>query len=419
MFVLIDCNNFYVSCERVFRPDLNNRPVVVLSNNDGCIIARSDEAKELGLPMGAPLYQYQKLLKKNNVEVFSSNFVLYGDMSSRVMSVIAEHVPEIEIYSIDEAFLDFRGFGYIDLQKYCREMRYNVLRSTGIPVSIGIAPTKALAKVANKIAKKFREKTQNVYMIDSEEKRTKALKWLPIGDVWGIGRQHVKRLERWGIKNAYQFVQCNDDWVLDHMTVVGARLQKELQGEPVLELEPPKDKKTIATTRSFEKNYSEYEEVKERVITFAVICAEKLRKQGSCCQSLMVFIHTNGHRKDLPQYSKNIIVNLPFPSNSSIEIANFAEQGLKQIFRSGYRYKKAGVIVMDLVSENARQLSLFENPNPKHRELMKAMDTINQKAGYSIVKFASQNTQVTWKMSQKYLSPKYTTRLSDIIEVKT
>lgn len=417
MFALIDCNNFYASCERVFRPDLNGKPIVVLSNNDGCIIARSNEAKALGIPMGAPLFQYETLLKKNHVHVFSANFSLYGDMSARVMRIIETFAPKIEIYSIDEAFVDYRGCDDFDLQAMGETMRKTILRSTGIPVSIGFAPTKVLAKAANRIAKKYPERTRSVHVIDSEDLRLKALRWLEVGDVWGIGYRHASRLKVLGVNRAIDFTQLSDSWVLRNMSIVGLRLKKELLGESVLDMESLKDKKSIATTRSFEKRYTEYSDLSERVTTFAVTCAEKLRRQKSLCRSMMVFIHTDGHREDLQQYSRNMVLKLPFATNSNIELAHFADAALRKIFKPNFAYKKAGVIVMELSSEKEQQLSLFENSNPKHVPLMKAIDHINHKEGHLVIKLACQDFKRTWKMNQTHLSPRYTTNFSDIIQV--
>ncbi|MCG9911329.1 MAG: Y-family DNA polymerase [Flavobacteriales bacterium] len=417
MFALIDCNNFYASCERVFRPDLIGKPIVVLSNNDGCVIARSNEAKAAGVPMGAPAYQYETLFKEKDIWVFSANFALYGDMSHRVMNILGEYSPEIEIYSIDESFLKLRGFERYNLSDYGKEMRQRVLKWTGIPISVGVAPTKALSKVANRIAKKYTEQTGGVYIIDTEEKRIKALKWLKIEDVWGIGRQHAKRLQGTGVKTAYDFIRLGDRFVQNHMSIVGLRLKHDLQGIPTLDLEHPEPKKNIATTRSFEKNYTEEEQLRERISTFATSCAEKLRRQRSCCNSLMVFIHTNGHRKELPQYSRNILVKLPYPTNSGIELAKFATQALKHIFKPGYAYKKAGVIVQDFTPEETIQRSLFENSNEKHPALMQAMDKMNALFGQQKIRLAVQDPKRVWKMKQEKLSPCYTTKLSDIITV--
>ena len=284
MFALIDCNNFYASCERVFCPDLNGKPIVVLSNNDGCVIARSNEAKAAGIPMGAPAFEYEKLFQQHNVQVFSANFALYGDMSNRVMTILSDYSPDMEIYSIDECFLKLKGFENYNLQDYGEQMSYKVTKWTGIPISVGIAPTKALAKIANRIAKKYPNQTKGNYIIDSEEKRIKALKWLKVEDVWGIGRQHSKRLNAIGVKTAFDFTQLDDEFVKKQMAIVGLRLKHDLQGIPTLDLEETQIKKNIATTRSFETNYTEYEQLAERISTFASSCAEKLRKKLRCCR---------------------------------------------------------------------------------------------------------------------------------------
>ena len=418
MFALVDCNNFYASCQRVFEPHLIGKPVVILSNNDGCVIARSNEAKALGIPMGAPAFEYKKLFEDNNVFVYSSNYALYGDMSSRVMNILSTFSPEIEIYSIDEAFLKFQGFEMFDLDEYGLKIQRTVTKGTGIPVSIGFAPTKALAKVANKIAKKFPEQTQSVYTIDNEEKRIKALKWTKIEDVWGIGRKHAKRLKNIKITNAYQFTQLSDDWVRKEMAVVGLRLKHELQGKPTLNLEAPKNKKMIATTRSFEKMYTKFEDISERVSTFTASCSEKLRKQESHCNMIMVFVQTNHFRKDQPQYSRNIVIKTDFPTNSTIELNHYAQIGLKQIFREGYHYKKAGVIVMGLTPNNETQLSLFNTSNPKHQPLMSIIDKMNKSYGKNKIKFATQSIDRQWKMKQEKLSPSYTTRINDIVSIQ-
>lgn len=419
MFALVDCNNFYASCERVFNPSLNCKPVVVLSNNDGCVIARSNEAKTLGIPMGAPAFKHKEIFEINHVQVFSANFPLYGDMSSRVMSVLCMFCPQMEIYSIDEAFLDFSGFELHDLEKIGIEMKKRVEQWTGIPISIGFAPTKALAKAANRIAKKFPTRTGGVYKIETEEQRIKALKWLKVEDVWGIGRRHALRLQEMKVLTAYDFIQLSDQWVREMMTVVGLRLKHDLQGIPTIQIEDVKDKKNIATTRTFDGNYTDYELIRERVASFAVSCGEKLRRQGSCCNSLMVFLHTNGFRDDLAQYSKNIVIKLPFATNSSIELAQFAQQGLQRIFKLGYAYKKAGVIVMDFTPEENQQMKLFTNRNVKHIKLMQAVDKINAATGQQKVRLAVQDPGRLWKMKQEKLSPRYTTNINEIINAKT
>lgn len=417
MFALIDCNNFYASCERVFAPHLNGKPVVVLSNNDGCAIARSNEAKALGIPMGAPAFEFEQLFRKHKVHVFSANFSLYGNMSNRIMHILSTYSPEVEIYSIDEAFLKLKGFDYFNLQDYGCAIRKKVTQGTGIPISVGIAPTKALSKVANRIAKKYTQ-TGGVYLIDTEEKRVKALKWLAIEDVWGIGRKYAVRLKGQGVNTAYDFTQLSDACVQKQFSIVGLRLKRDLSGIPTLDLEDIQAKKNIATTRSFEKNITKIEDLKERIATFAVTCSEKLRKQKSCCKMLVVFLRTNGFRKDLPQYSRSSLIKLPFPSNSSIELVEFACIALESIFIAGYSYKKAGVIIMDFIPESQIQLSLFENSNPKHEGLMKAIDKLNNRFGQQKIRLSIQDQKRVWKMKQEKLSPQYTTRIKDIITIK-
>jgi DNA polymerase V len=311
--------------------------------------------------------------------------------------------------------MKLQGFEKFNLQTYAEEIQLNVSKWTGIPISVGIAPTKALSKVANRIAKKFPKETKSVHIIDTEEKRIKALKWLKVEDVWGIGRQHSKRLNALNINTAYDFTQMTDSWVRKHLSVVGLRLKHDLEGIPTLDFEEVLPKKNIATTRSFEKLYTEFDEIKERVTTFAVSCSEKLRRQKSACNSLMVFLHTNGYRQDLPQYSRNIIVKLPFPSNSSIELAKFATEALAKIFKKGYSYKKAGVIVMEFSQEDNVQLNIFENSNLKHIPLMKSIDRINAMYGQQKVRLASQDIKKVWKMKQLRLSPRYTTNINEII----
>jgi DNA polymerase V len=419
MFALVDCNNFYASCERVFNPKLDKKPIVILSNNDGCVISRSNEAKALGIPMGAPAFKYEPLFKRNKVHVFSSNFPLYGDMSSRVMNILSSYTPNIEIYSIDEAFLELKGFENYDLEKYGQEMRSRILKWTGIPVSVGIAPTKALAKVANRISKKFDSKTGGVYVLNSEIKRVKALKWLKIEDVWGIGYKHSERLKNHNINKAYDFTRLPDSWVKKQMSIVGLRLKKELEGASVLSLEENRSpKKAIATTRSFEKNLITFEDLKERVSTFAIFCSEKLRFQKSSCNSIYVFVKSNRHQKDTIQYQNGVVMTLPYASNSSITISKYATEGLRKIYKKGVKYKKAGVIVMGIIPNNKHQLNIFEKEDPKHNVIMKTLDFIAKKEGVSKIKLASQDLKKIWKMKQTRLSSRYTTKLNEIISLK-
>ena len=419
MFALVDCNNFYASCERVFNPKLDKKPIVILSNNDGCVISRSNEAKALGIPMGAPAFKYDPLFKKNKVHVFSSNFPLYGDMSSRVMNILSKYTPNIEIYSIDEAFLEFKGFENYDLEQYGKEIRKIILKWTGIPVSIGFAPTKALAKVANRISKKFDNKTGGVYAIDSKQKREKALKWLKIEDVWGIGYKHAIRLKSYKVDKACDFIILPDDWVRKQMSIVGLRLKKELEGKSVLSLEESRSpKKAIATTRSFEKNLTDFEDLKERISTFSICCSEKLRSQKSNCNSIYVFVKSNRHQKNKLQYRNGIVMTLPYGSNSSITISKYAVEGLKKIYKKNVEYKKAGVILMGLVPNNKTQLNIFEKENPKHQVLMKTLDFITKKEGTGKIKLGSQDLKRVWKMKQTRLSSRYTTELKEIIALK-
>ena len=419
VFALVDCNNFYASCERIFQPALEGKPIAILSNNDGCVIARSNEAKALGLPMGAPAHEYASFFNQHKVEVFSSNYPLYGDMSRRVMEVLKQFTPQVEVYSIDEAFLQFAGFDHYDLDTYARQMRKRVRKWTGMPVSIGMGPSKALAKVANRVAKKFADRTGGVYVIDNEEKRVKALKWLPIGDVWGIGRQHNKRLVFQGVRTAYDFTQLSDAWVRREMSVVGLRLKHDLMGVSSIPLEmTAAPKKAIATTRSFERMIDDYGELRERVSTFGSLCAEKLRRQNSRCHAIYVFVRSNPFRDDMPQYRNSTLVSLPFATHSSLTISQQALRGLDLIYKSGIYYKKAGVMVTGIVPEASHQMSLFEYENPKHQALMQSIDRLHQRFGPHKLKIANQDLSRTYKMKQARLSPRYTTDVRDVICVK-
>lgn len=419
MFALVDCNNFYASCERAFNPYWNGRPVVVLSNNDGCVIARSNEAKKIGIKMGVPAHQIRTEIEQYNIGVFSSNYTLYGDMSNRVMSMLSSYSPNVEIYSIDECFLDFSGFGLYDMKTYGEGIVQSVTKGTGIPVSMGIALTKTLAKVANKFAKKHKG-YKGVCIIDTEEKRIEALKRTEISDVWGIGHRHTKRLEQYGVYSAYDFAQMPKAWVRQQMTVVGERTWKELNGEPCIDMEQiAPAKKQICTSRAFGQTIADIEGLKEAVSSFASICAGKLRKQKSCAQSLMVFIHTNNFREDLPQYFKNCVIKLPVPTNSTPEIVHYAIAALLNIYRKGYYFKKAGVILMDIVPDNAIQQNIFDVVDrEKHKKLMEVVDRLNNGFSRNNLFLAVQDGRRKWKLKQELLSPCYTTKLNDIIKIK-
>ncbi len=422
MYALVDCNNFYASCERVFQPKFNGKPVAILSNNDGCVISRSNEAKAAGIPMGAPAFKIKDLVREKNVQIFSSNYALYGDLSNRVMKILGQFTPNLEIYSIDEAFLNFDGLTILDYHDYGLQMKRRIQKWVGIPVCIGFAETKALCKVANKIAKKFQDRTQGVYIIDTEEKRIKALKWTKIEDVWGIGYRMTKKVKLRKINTAFDFIQPQHEaWIKREMGVVGMRLKYELEGKSVLDLEPVVDqKKSIATTRSFPKQISDFDLLRERVATFASVCAEKLRKQNSCCHTIIVMLVIDKHTVQTSKYYFNMAITLPFATNSTLTISNTAIDMLKKLHEGneGMKFKKAGVIVTELIDENQKQFQLFDEENPKHLALMQVMDKLNSKIGYTQVKLATQNLSLTWNMNQNHLSPKYTTNFKDILEIR-
>ena len=418
MYALVDCNNFYASCERVFNPGLQNKPVAVLSNNDGCIIARSDEVKKLNLPMGAPIFKWKDFCKHHKVTVLSSNYPLYGDMSARVMTILEQFSPNVEVYSIDEAFIDLTGFNRHDFNTYGKSIRKRILKWTGIPTCVGIAPTKALCKVANKIARKFPKETGGVYVIDTDEKRLKGLKWTAIKNVWGIGHRLEKRLVLKGCKTAFDFTQLSDEWVRRNFSITEWRLKKDLEGIPTIEFEIKEIKRSISTTRSFEQAYSNIEDITERISTFAACCSEKLRAQKSSCHMVIVMLRSDRHKKNTEQYSASKTVVFSYPTDSTLSITKAAVEAIKIIFKKGVNYKKAGVIVTGLVPTNNHQLNLFLHENPKHKPLMSAIDHLNKKFKTTAIKLANQDLQRTWKMKQEHLSPKYTTKINDIITVK-
>ena len=422
MYALVDCNNFYASCERVFQPKFNGKPVAILSNNDGCVISRSNEAKAVGVPMGAPAFKIRELVKEKDVKLFSSNYPLYGDLSNRVMAILGQFTPNVEIYSIDEAFLNFDGLDISDYHDYGLQMKTRVQKWVDIPVCIGFAETKALSKVANKIAKEFQSRTKGIYVIDSDEKRIKALKWTKIEDVWGIGYRTKKKVKLRNIHTALDFIQPQHEaWIKKEMGVIGLRLKYELEGKSVLDLEPlPDQKKSIATTRSFPKQISDFDLLRERVATFAAVCAEKLRKQNSCCHTIIVMLVIDRHTIKSSKYYFNMAVTLPYASNSTLTISNTAIELLKKLHKGneGIKFKKAGVVVTELIEEDKKQFQLFEEENPKHLALMKVMDQLNQKIGERKVKLASQNLELTWNMNQKHLSPKYTTDYKKLLEIR-
>ncbi len=424
MFALVDCNNFYVSCERVFNPALEGRPVVVLSNNDGCFIARSNEAKALGLPMGGPAFKFREVLKQNRVAVHSANFPLYGDMSARVMQTLSALAPDIEVYSIDEAFLDMTGFGRFDLESYAATMRKTVRRNTGIPVCVGIAPTKTLAKVANRIAKK-QPACNGVCVLRTAEAIRTALAMTPVEDIWGIGRQWSRRLQTKGIMTAADLAAADGTWVRKHLHVTGARVQAELNGTACLAIELVRPaKQSICTSRSFGKCVGTLEDLQQAVATFAGKCAYKLRREHSRASMVTVFTGTSPFEEPDARYWGSRTITLPFPSNDTTTLLNAANNVLRGLYREGYGYRKAGVLVSGMVPEDppGTTLSLFgeeESPgDSRQQELMAVMDGINQRYGRGTIRLAAEDDQA-WKPQQERLSPHYTTDWADIITVRT
>jgi DNA polymerase V len=419
VFALVDCNNFYCSCERIFNPGLNGKPVVVLSNNDGCVVARSEEAKALGITMGAPYFQLEALVNRHDIRVFSSNYELYGDLSARVMDTLAELAPDVEVYSIDEAFLDLSIFSPDELEGFCRQLRATVKQWTGIPVSVGVGATKTLAKLANKVAKKG----DGVFVLDGYFKVLDTLVATAVDDVWGIGRQHAKFLRDHCIGTAWDLRAARDAWVRQHLGVVGLRIVHELRGRsclPLEEMAPPK--KSVCTSRSFGEMVVDLPALQEATANFVVRCAEKLRRQGSCARVLTVFIRTNAFRKDLRQYHPSRTVNLPVATAHPNELLRYALALVEDMYEPGYAYKKAGVVVSGLVPAAGVQGHLFDGKDRvRNEKLIQAVDAINRRMGRNKVRFAAQGypgKQTPWLLRKEHLSPCYTTRWEDIWTVK-
>lgn len=419
MYALVDCNNFFASCERVFNPALRDQPIVVLSNNDGCVIARSNEAKKLEIKMGDPFFKVKGIIEKNGIHVFSSNYVLYGDMSSRVMKILSGFVKDVEVYSIDESFLDLTGFDeHYNLSEYGKQIVHTVSRNTGIPVSMGIASTKTLAKVASRFAKKYK-RYGGVCVIDTEEKREKALRLFDIADVWGVGRQYAKLLNYHGVRTAYDFTLKPESFIRRHMKVGGVRTWKELRGIPCHSLEQPQDKKSICTSRSFGETVTDYPTLSEAVSNFAAACARKLRVQHSCAGMITVFILTNQFRADLPQDFESRTISLPIATNASSELITAACSILQRIYKKGYAYKKAGCVVSAIVPANEVQLNLFAPTDRiKLQRLYNTVDRINKKNGMGVLKIAAQGYTKKWRLKNEHISKRYTTNLNDIIAIR-
>lgn len=450
MIGLADCNNFYCSCERVFRPDLIGKPVVVLSNNDGCVIARSEEAKALGYKMGDPFYQVKEKLEAEGVAIFSSNYTLYGSLSNRVMSMLSHYSPHIDQYSIDESFFDVdqsmaeRFFQdnlkendtFLNneslLHQYGARISADVLRAVGIPISIGIAETKTLAKIGSKFAKKYKG-YQGCCLIDTDERRHKALSLFPIEDVWGIGRQISRKLDYMGIRTAAQFADKKESWVRSHFNITTLRTWKELNGESCISIEELPQKKSICTSRSFaNEGITDKNVIEEAVANFAVRCTEKLRRQGSVCQGITVFAWTSKFNENVPEYTIHDSLTLPIATKAQDEIVGAALSILRARYpkpmadsrpdRPGmsFNFKKAGVILWQISPDHPRQQDLFDPiDRSKQKKLMEAIDAINQKNGYGTIRQAIQGTDCRFDLKREYMSKQFTTNIHDILKVKT
>jgi DNA polymerase V len=419
MYALVDCNNFYVSCERLFNPKLEGKPVIVLSNNDGCAVSRSEEAKALGIQMATPAFLIKDVIEKNEVAVFSSNYTLYGDISERVMKTLETFVPRLEFYSIDEAFLDMHNLDYQDLLELGLRIKNTIMQNIGIPVSVGIAPTKTLAKMANRYAKKYHRQT-GVFWAANDDMLREMLAATNVGDIWGIGRQYALFLSRHGFKTALDLISAPEQWVKKNMTVVVQRLFNELKGIPAIawEFKPPA-KKNICTSKSFGKLQTKKEDIKEALCNYAANCALKLRQQNSCCRSINVFLQTNLHRTQDKQYSRSITIDLESPSNFTGEIIKYAIKGLDIIFKDGYNYLKCGVIAVDIVPDEKVQASMFDpSDRKKNKTIMEAMDKVNKTLGKEIVRLSVQGFEKRYRLKTEYLSAHYTTDINQILKVK-
>jgi DNA polymerase V len=426
MKAIVDCNSFYCSCERLFRPDLDNKPVVVLSNNDGCIISRTDEAKKIGVGMAAPYYQNREIIEKNKVAVFSSNYNLYGDLSMRVMETLRCLVGEdqVEVYSVDEAFLDLSMVPEKSMQAACKEIKETVEEWTGIKVTVGAAPSKVLSKVANRLSKKEKVKSQGVMILQSIHEIKDALERTMVDDIWGVGRQYAIKLHHLGIDDGWQLRNMPEEWARKNLGgVVGTRLIKELRGIPCIPMKEPLDtKKMIATTRMFGKPVFNLPEIKEAVATYTSRAAEKLRRQFYAAKSIQVFVVTNGYKKDTYEYnpqSRYQYTNFPIATSNTAELLYHALPLVEKLYEPGLKYLKAGVILGQLVPDNSIQANLFMNDTQNnHRFLMEAVDNINFSHRDDMVKYVASGLKRNWKMRQELRSKRFTTRWNELYEVK-
>lgn len=415
LFALVDCNNFYVSCERVFDPKLAGKPVIVLGNNDGIVVARSNEAKALGIPMGVPAFKFRDLIRRHGVQAFSSNYALYGDMSQRVMETLQLFSPEVEVYSIDEAFLSLTGFVHQDLIEYGRRIRATVKQWTGLPVSVGIAETKTLAKIANHIAKK----ADGVFDLSTWPDRDSLLGGVPVEEVWGIGPAHARRLKRHGVTTALALRSADDHWIRKQMGVVGLRTVQELRGMSCLPLEQcPSPKQGITCSRAFGRPVTTLAEMREAVAVYTARAAEKLRGERLAAAALTVFLTTNPF-KDEPQYSNALALRLPVATDATPELLRVALKGIEAIYRESYRYKKAGVMLLGLVPVSQVQANLFDQADrERSKRLMRAVDSLNAREGADTVRFAASGLTQHWRTRFMKRSQAYTTRWDELITAR-
>jgi len=419
LIALVDCNNFYVSCERLFRPDLLNKPVAVLSNNDGCIVARSQEVKDLGIKMATPVHQVQHLINRHKIQLFSSNYTLYADMSSRVMQCLESYAPQLEVYSIDESFLDLSGVCDNNATAYGHQIKKTVFKTTGIPVCVGMAPTKTLAKLANYAAKKW-HKTGGVLDLSDNVRRDKLLRLVPVNEVWGIGRQTTKRLQIMGINSAYELARQPVESIQTQFNIVVARTVMELNGISCMPLDDiPADKQQIVCSRSFKRRLTDYTELAAALASFCSRAAEKLRKQNSVAGSITVFIKTNPYNPNEPQYQRSINILLHQATNDTRQIVRIAKRLLQDIFKRGYRYQKCGVQlghIQDALLPSQVDLFEFADQN-KNTELMTTIDKINNRFPKGITLSAT-GINTNWQVPVEYLSPHYTTNWNELAIVK-
>ncbi len=417
---LVDCNSFYASCEKVFNPDIADKPVGILSNNDGIIVALSSELKKLGISRGAAAFKIDRsFIRKHDIRLFSSNYTLYGDMSARVMNTLSMFTPDLEIYSIDEAFLSLRGFEHLSLTDYGRKMKKTVRQHTGLPVSVGIGPTKTLAKIANRFAKKHNF-AEGVFDISDHPDKDKILRWVGVEHIWGVGRQYAKMLRRNGIINAYELTQAPDKWVQNKMTIVGLRLVKELRGISCIDLELDiKSKKEIVSSKSFGNPVTELQDLMEATSDYCSVAVKKLRSENQVASLIIVFLSTNRFKNE-PQYANYAKARLPLPSGYTPDFIQAANRILKKIYRPGYKYKKVGVMLADIMHQSNAPLDFFQPTYlDDHRKvIMDCMDGINEKMGSHKLTYASAGIKKPWQMKREKLTPSYTTSWKHIPVVK-